>query len=84
MPSALVHALATTATLLLFCLWFPATSTVAAFIVQAAPGFGAAFIAAALVSRSAGIWWWREHVQLRGVGAKSGWQAGRTKKETKK
>ena len=84
MPSALIHALATTAALLMFCTIAPATSSVAAFIVQSAPIFGAAFIAAALVSRTSLIWWWEVNVRLRGVGSKSGWQAGRTKKETKK
>ena len=84
MPAALIHAFATTIALLLFCTWFPATSSVAAFIVQSAPIFGLAFITAALVSRTSLIWWWQVHVRLRGVGSKSGWQATRTKKESKK
>ena len=84
MPAPLIHALVTTATLLLFCLWFPATSTVAAFIVQSAPMFGVAFVAASLVARTSLIWWWQVHIRLRGVGSKSGWQSARTKKESAK
>ena len=84
MPAALLHALLTTATLFLFCVWFPATSSVAAFVVQSAPVFGAAFLIAALIARTSLIWWWQVHVRLRGVGSKSGWQATRTKKESKK
>ena len=70
----LIHAALTTTLLLLFCIWFPATSSVAAYVVQSAPIFGAAFVLSFLISRQVVSFWWGEHVQLRGVGGKSGWQ----------
>lgn len=74
MRQTLIHAAFTTTALLFFCIWFPAASAVAAFIVQNAPIFGAAFVLSFLISRQVAAYWWAEHVQLRGVGGKSGWQ----------
>ena len=79
----LIHAALTTLALLSFCLLLPAASSVAAYIIDRAPIFGAAFILAALISRQTFSYWWAEHVQLRGVGGKSRWQRQQNKEHAK-
>lgn len=77
----LIHAALTTTLLLAFCLLFPASAAIAAYIVDRAPIFGAAFIFAFLISRQTFSYWWAEKIQLRGVGSKSGWQRHQRKQQ---
>lgn len=74
MRQTLLHAALTIIALLFFCIEFPAASGVAAYIVQHAAPFAACWVLAFLVSRRAAIFWWAEHIQLKGVGSKSRWQ----------
>ena len=60
--------------LLLACKLFPRVTFAAAFVVQHDLAFGSALALAAVICKSAVQVWWATHIQLRGVGGKSGWQ----------
>lgn len=83
MRQFLLNAALTTAALFAFCVFFPAASSIAAYIINSAPIFGTAFIVTALITRQSLGYWWAEHVQLRGVGSKSRWQRSQQKQGVK-
>ena len=60
--------------LLLSCNAFPRVTFAAAYVVQHNLVFGGALALAAVACKAAIASWWATHIQLRGVGGKSGWQ----------
>lgn len=83
MRTWLINCSITTTAILFFCFLFPSTADVAAYIINSAPIFGACFILTVLISRQAILYWWAEHMMLRGVGGKSRWQRDQQKKKEK-
>jgi len=69
-----VQTILTAIALLLACVFFPRATFALSFIVQHNLAFGSALIFSSVICKSAVQGWWATHIQLRGVGGKSGWQ----------
>jgi hypothetical protein len=74
MKKWLIQTVLTAAVLFLACWYLPRSTSVLAYIVQYSQAFGFALIFSFVICKKAGLSWWAQHIQLRGVGGKSRWQ----------